>query len=165
MTAFILLQTCKRLSGLTKLRIIWYQRISFEVLAKNIPIPGPLLPVTDIPANDLEWRTRRALKLDNYWRAPSKHSLPPRIDFPSPSPEDVRHIMLLYGTDDILTVLSNKLCLWHVDDTPQCSPRTARLTEEWISPSSEFRVARDTIDPCRVAVQLVTAVSPLFGGC
>lgn len=150
-------QTCKRLSHLTKLRIIWYRRFSAEVLEKHLPIPGPFLSVHDIPSNDLEWRTRRALQLDKCWQSPSRHALS-HAPLQGLDSEDVQKVILLYGTSSILAVLSNKLQLWEVD-LFACRPqRVARLGGEWIS-SNLVAVQRDTFYSNHIAAQCVVPLT------
>ncbi|TCD67618.1 hypothetical protein EIP91_012183 [Steccherinum ochraceum] len=150
-------QTCKRLSHLTKLRIIWYKRFSLEVLDKHLPVPGPFLPVNDIAANELEWRTRRALQLDKYWRAPPRHSLP-SLQLPLSDGEDLQKTILLYGTDGLLTVHDHKLRLWQVDASSPSAERRTRLAAEWVSPTPITEVVRDALFSSCIAVQTQDSV-------
>ncbi|THH30976.1 hypothetical protein EUX98_g3218 [Antrodiella citrinella] len=147
-------QTCKRLFHVTKLRIIWYRRLSLDVLSKELPIPGPIVPVHCIPSTDLEWRTRKALQLEKSWKSPPRRYLP-YTQLPASADEIVRKVILLHGTNNVVTALENKLQVWQVDATGPQSSRTARMTGEWmaLSSSSGLTVVRDSSCTNHVAVQ------------
>ncbi|CAL1711038.1 unnamed protein product [Somion occarium] len=124
-------KTCKRLSYLTKLRTIWCTKFHTEVVRRKLPIPGSYLPFTDLPTADLEWKTLRALQLENKWRRISRHTALTSV---LPVSEPVEKVILLPGGYHTLTV--------HTDRIVRC----------WMSPGIITNVVRDLELPDRIAV-------------
>lgn len=135
------IQTCKRMSFLTKLRTVWCDKFVLEVLSKNLPIPGDLLPFEELSGDDLEWRTRQALLLDRGWRIRTL-SDPVNITL-SPPKEAATQVFLLPGGHGAVTVHPRSALLWLIEPT-STSKYSVKQSAEWNFPVAGCEVVRDT---------------------
>jgi len=144
--------TCKRLSLVSKLRIIWCNKFQAEVQERKLPIPGSLLPLSDISAEDLEWRTRRALRLERQWSVPTPDvTTSLSLDLPE---KHVREVMLMPGGNVALTVHRDRISLWEYDHSPAMSQRTMLHSADWLfpNPGSDNHVVRDSALTNHIAI-------------
>ncbi|KDQ53937.1 hypothetical protein JAAARDRAFT_38914 [Jaapia argillacea MUCL 33604] len=143
-------QTSKRLSLLTRLRNIWHHKFCCEVLSCNLPIPGHVVPLPSIPASDLEWRTRRAMRLKNRWRTSGPDTIT-TFDLPV-GDEDVHQVTVMAGGRQVLTVHTNRIVLWRISGVVGRALNVSRMGE-YVFPLDEVcRVVRDPSSSDIVAV-------------
>ncbi|KAI0075601.1 hypothetical protein K474DRAFT_1371847 [Panus rudis PR-1116 ss-1] len=146
-------KTCKRFADLTKLRTVWCQKFTADVLQKNLPIPGSYLPFVDIPANELEWRTLRALSLSKKWRFPSRQTQR-TVTLPL-TDSTVRDVFLLPGGQHALTVHADCLTAWAMSlPIPKKDTIVTKIASWKLSPSGSHVVC-DRSQPNRIAMQNV----------
>ncbi|KAI0795030.1 hypothetical protein C8Q75DRAFT_730854 [Abortiporus biennis] len=140
-------QTCRRFSCLTKLRIIWCNKFCTEVLSKKLPIPGSLCPFDKITGEDLEWRTKRALRLERQWHTSSTVGASVSLALPK---KDVKKVLLLPGGNEALTVHPDFVQLWQRDATTL--ELAMKPTASWIFAEQDSTVVRDSACSDRIAV-------------
>ena len=146
-----LLQTCKRLSFLTRIRCVWSTKFRVEVVQQKLPIPGSYLPFRDLPANDLEWRTLRALQLQNKWERRSRQTA---LCTFLPLPNGAQQVLLLPGGQDVLTIHPNCITSWRVGLPSLSENASVENLHTWVSPSPIARVVRDNERADYVAVEV-----------
>jgi hypothetical protein len=106
-------QTSKRLKAITHLRTIWHNQFCFEVLSKGLPIPGIAIPLQEISALDLEWRTRLAARVQKMWTRPVV-PLRPVLHRGIPAAQQVA---LWTGGRELLTLHSGGFITWRLNKT------------------------------------------------
>ncbi|KAH7921516.1 hypothetical protein BV22DRAFT_727175 [Leucogyrophana mollusca] len=130
-TILSLRQTSKRYYFLTGLRCIWYAKFCTEVLARNLPIPGPSHSLSVLHSEELEYRTLRALYLQRKWPrlSPQVHAASSRKSDP------VDQVVLIQGGAQVLTVHANRVVCWDIGggSGDSVSPGVRRIAE-WSSP-------------------------------
>ncbi|KAH7904936.1 hypothetical protein BJ138DRAFT_1106399 [Hygrophoropsis aurantiaca] len=134
-TILSLRKTSRRYYFLTKVWCIWYEKFRTEVLARNLPIPGPSHSISLLRAAELEYRTLRAIYLQRRWPRLRAHAYTANTT----NRELVDQVILIRGGTQILTVHMNKLACWAIDDRNPMDDMPSRLTQvaEWSSPSEE----------------------------
>ncbi|KAG2130686.1 hypothetical protein DEU56DRAFT_815132 [Suillus clintonianus] len=131
--------TSKRYYFLSKLRSVWYAAFCTEVLARNLPPPGPLRPLHALSPADLEHRTLLALSLQKRWPR-----FTPSVIVSSRKRETVDQILLISGGTQVLTVHGNKVVYWLISGQPGATHELQKAGE-WSSPSDDACVVvKDT---------------------
>ncbi|KAG2117567.1 hypothetical protein BD769DRAFT_1484627, partial [Suillus cothurnatus] len=134
-------QTSKRYYLLSKLRSVWHAAFCTEVLARNLPPPGPLCALRALSAADLEYRTLLALSLQRRW---PRSTSTPKVIVSSKTRERVDQILFIPGGTQILTVHGNRVVYWLISGQPG-APQRLQKVGEWSSPSDDTcTVVKDT---------------------
>ncbi|KAG2123675.1 hypothetical protein BD769DRAFT_902392 [Suillus cothurnatus] len=134
-------QTSKRYYLLSKLRSVWHAAFCTEVLARNLPPPGPLCALRALSAADLECRTLLALSLQRRW---PRSSSTPKVIVSSKTRERVDQILFIPGGTQVLTVHGNRVVYWLISGQPG-APQRLQKVGEWSSPSDDTcTVVKDT---------------------
>lgn len=134
---------------LTKLRTVWCDKFLLEVLSKNLPIPGDLLPFEELSGDDLEWRTRQALLLDRGWRVRTLND-PVSLTL-SPPKEGATQVILLPGGHGAVTVHPHSALLWLIEPTGK-SKYSVKQSAEWNFPVAGCQVVRDSAYSDHIAI-------------
>ncbi|KAI0795029.1 hypothetical protein C8Q75DRAFT_522927 [Abortiporus biennis] len=144
----IMLQICKKLSKLTKLRIIWCNKFSTAVLSVKVPIPGKSLPLQELSQEGLEWRTKLALRLKQHWKHPSPNIFK-EFTLP-PSWQKILNTILLSGGIEVLTLHPDSIVLWGHNGTGLKLPLSKM--DDWTCGGALSAVVRDSALNSRIAV-------------
>lgn len=148
---FTSLQTCKRLSFLTRIRTVWSTKFRVEVVQRKLPIPGNYLPFRDLPTNDLEWRTLRAIQLEHKWERRSRQTA---LTTYLPVSNSAQQVILLPGGQNALTVHSNCITSWRVGLPSLSENAVVENLHTWASPSTIARAVRDNERSDCVAIEM-----------
>ena len=144
---YFIRQTSKRLETITYLRTIWYDQFCFEVLFKGLPIPGTIIPLPEIPALDLEWRTRLAVQVQKKWTRPAGPLRPVLQRIIPPA----QQIALRIGGHELLTLHANKFSTWRLDGAHELSTDNI-LLEYGLEGSNTWKICKDLGDSDTVAI-------------
>lgn len=110
-------ETSRRYYLLTKLRCVWYARFCADVLAHNLPPPGPPCPPSLLSATELERRTLRALYLHHAWPRLSANTIISGHHHGAPGAR-VDQVVFIPGGTELLTVQGDKVVHWHIVNRP-----------------------------------------------
>ncbi|KAF8132899.1 hypothetical protein EV363DRAFT_1473205 [Boletus edulis] len=143
-------KTSRRYYLLSKHRCIWYARFCAEVLARNLPPPGPHLPLSMLSATELERRTLRALHLEQAWPRLSANMLISTEHHGGDSHVD--QVVFIPGGTELLTVQGDKVVHWLIVSWPGIAQGLKRVGE-W-TPFDEVpcRIVKDGEAPGVIAV-------------
>lgn len=147
MLIYFIRQTSKRLEVITYLRTIWHDQFRFEVLFKGLPIPGTIVPLSKIPALDLEWRTRLAVQVHKMWTRPVG-PLRPVLQRTIPP---AQQIALRIGGREILTLHTNMFTTWHLDGANELSTGNIML-EYGLEAGNTWKIHKDLGDSDTIAI-------------
>ncbi|KAF9237447.1 hypothetical protein BU15DRAFT_75992 [Melanogaster broomeanus] len=140
-------KTSRRYYILSKLRCVWYTKFCTEVLACNLPPPGPPCPVSLLSSTDLESRTLRALYLENRWPRLSANTIVYKQ-----RDERVDQVVFMPGGAEFLTVQNNKLVYWYIVSRPGLTQGLKKVAE-WVAPEAvSCKVVKDCENPGVIAV-------------
>jgi hypothetical protein len=140
-------QTSKRLEAVTYLRTIWHDQFCLEVLSKGLPIPGTAIPLPEIPALDLEWRTRLAVQVQKMWTRPTG-PLRPVVHRSVPA---ARQAALRIGGRELLTLHNDRLIAWRLDGTNELATENI-MHEHALGTNSAWKIYKDSGDSGTIAV-------------
>ncbi|KAF9648339.1 hypothetical protein BDM02DRAFT_2280082 [Thelephora ganbajun] len=140
-------QTSKRLEALTHLRAVWHDQFCSEVLSKGLPIPGTAIPLPEIPAFDLEWRTRLTVRVQKMWTRPAG-PLRPVVHRTIPITQQVA---LRIGGRELLTLHNDRFITWHLDGTNKLATENI-VHEHTLRTDSAWKIYRDLGDFDTIAV-------------
>lgn len=122
-------KTSRRYHTLSKLRCVWYARFYADVLARNLPLPGPARPLSLLSAAELEQRTLRAVYLERAWPRLSAKTCVSRKDDHDGAGARVDQVMFVPGGTEVLTVQGDKVVHWLVVSWPGLSQGLKRVGE------------------------------------
>ncbi|KIK93074.1 hypothetical protein PAXRUDRAFT_145849, partial [Paxillus rubicundulus Ve08.2h10] len=143
----VLRKTSRRYYLLSKSRCVWYARFCAEVLARNLPPPGPPCPLSNLSSTDLENRTLRALHLENRWP-----SLSPNTLISKQRGKRVDQVLFMLGGAELLTVQNDTLVYWFIVSRPGSSQGLKKVAE-WVAPEGvPCKVVKDCDNPAAIAV-------------
>jgi len=123
---------------MTYLRTIWQNQFCFEVLFKGLPIPGTAVPLSEIPAVDLEWRTRLAVQIQKMWTCPAVPLRPVlRQSIPA-----AQQAALRIGGRELLTLHTDMFITWRLDGTNKLATENIML-ECALGTGSSWKIHKD----------------------
>jgi len=132
-------QTSKRLEAITRIRTIWRDQFCFEVLSKGLPIPGTAIPLPEIPAVDLEWRTRLAVQVQRVWTRPTgplrpvlQRSIPP-----------AQQAAFRVGGRELLTLHKDRFITWRLDGPNELATQNIML-EHVLGADNAWKLHKDS---------------------
>jgi hypothetical protein len=141
------MKTSRRYYLLSKIRCVWCARFCAEVLARNLPPPGPPCPLSNLSSTDLENRTLRALHLENRWPSLSANAI-----ISKQRGERVDQVLFMPGGAEFLTVQNNTLVYWFIVTRPGLSQGLKKVAE-WVAPKGvSCKVVKDFDNSGTIAV-------------
>lgn len=143
-------KTSRRYYALSKLRCVWYARFCAEVLVRNLPPPGPLLPLSLLSATELERRTLRALYLDRAWPRLSANTVVSRHHHGTGARVD--QVVFIPGGTELLTVQGDTVVHWLIVTWPGCTQSLKHVGEWTPLAGVPCRIVKDGDAPGVIAV-------------
>lgn len=143
-------ETSRRYYLLSKLRCVWYARFCAEVLARNLPPPGPPLPLPLLSATELERRTLRALYLNHAWPRLSANTLVSRHHHGTDARVD--QVVFIPGGTELLIVQGDKVVHWLIVSWPGFAQGLKHVGEWTPLEGVPCRVVKDGDVPGIIAI-------------
>ncbi|KZT25897.1 hypothetical protein NEOLEDRAFT_1132928 [Neolentinus lepideus HHB14362 ss-1] len=135
-------QASKRLSFVTRTRNVWHHKFCSEVLGRGPSLSEDGSRFLSVSSSDLEWRTRRAMRLHKKWTAIDSVKA---CTFEVPAEHGpARQVMLVPEAWRILTVHENRVLCWQLLDSLD-SGLSVQPSGEYAFPSDDApRLVRDS---------------------
>ena len=140
-------QMSKRFEAVTYLRAIWHDQFCSEVLSKGLPIPGTAIPLPEIPASDLEWRTRLAVQIRKAWTRPAG----PLRPVLHPSIPAAKQVALRTGGCELLTLHADRFITWRLDGTNGLVTENF-MHEHALETNGAWKIHKDSGDSDTIAI-------------
>ncbi|KAG8221670.1 hypothetical protein J3R82DRAFT_1955 [Butyriboletus roseoflavus] len=143
-------KTSRRYYLLTKLRCVWHARFCADVLARNLPLPGPACPLSLLSATELERRTLRALHLHHAWPRLSANVLVSKHHHGAGARVD--QVVFIPGGTELLTVQGDKVVHWLIVSWPGFAQGLKHVGEWTPFEGVPCRVVKDGNVPGVIAI-------------
>ncbi|KAF8552642.1 hypothetical protein OG21DRAFT_1486025 [Imleria badia] len=144
-------KTSRRYYLLSKLRCVWYARFCVEVLARNLPLPGPPHSLSLLSATELEQRTLRALYLERAWPRLSANTLVSRYHHHGAGAR-VDQVVFIPGGTELLTVQGDTVVHWLIVSWPGFTQGLKHVGEWTPFEGVPCRIVKDVDVPGVIAV-------------
>lgn len=119
--------------------MIWRDQFCFEVLSKGLPIPGAAVPLPEISASDLEWRTRLAAQVQKMWTRPAG-PLRPVLQRSIPVAQQAAFRI---GGRELLTLHNDRFITWRLDGANELTTQNIML-EHVLGADSVWELHKDS---------------------
>lgn len=144
-------QTSRRYYVLSKLRCIWYARFCADVLARNLPPPGPPSSLSLLSATELERRTLRALYLEHAWPRLFANTLVSGKQHDDDGAR-VDQVVFIPGGTELLVVQHDKIVHWLIVGLPGFAQKLKHIGEWTPFEGVSCRIVKDADVPGVIAV-------------